>query len=207
MNWFPVVLLSVACCEGGANARDDVLGMPQQPTILQDVGSVICSDAPPGKVNCWISRNDIGALALSVYEDGSNLVGKFRQYSKGDENFSTKSTQIMLPDSKTTAPISIVVVRLVKNTTFADTYDMIYDTTATATAPSVSVPVGFVRFVRGKTGRPSSDAVIRLGSKVVGSTNPCDKPPIDDVGEEELMAVSALSDKGPGPNLDFLPPL
>ena len=207
MNWFPLVLLSMACCEGVGNATEDLPGMPQPTTILQDVGSVACSDAPPGKVNCWISRNESGALALSVYEDGSILYGKFRQYEKKEENFTSKSTQITLPDSTTTNEISIVVVRLVPKQSFTDTYEMIYDTTAAPAAPSVSIPVGFVRFVRGKTGRSSSDAVIRLGSKVVGSTNPCDKPPIDDVGEEELMAVSAISNKGPGPTLDFLPPL
>ena len=172
-----------------------------------DTGDITGSPASPGRVKCWVSRSSTGAVAISVFEDGTTLSAKFRRYSKEEEEYSQIKTKIQTPPTTpggtptTIQELSTVPVRLVAVTGVTDTYTMIYD----SLTPEVQLPVGFVKFVRGNNQRASSDVVVRF-KNIEGAIDPCNQPPIDDIGEEEEVPVG-LSANAPGPSLPFTAPV
>lgn len=168
-------------------------------TAIPDTGTIESSAPSVGKVNCWISRSNTGAVAVTVYQEPStNLSAKLRQYSKEEEEYSSKKTRIKVSPTQTDE-LSVVTVKLELVANTQDTYAMLYESAGVPTP----IQVGYLKFARGTTGRKASDVVIRLASVVDGSVDPCNKPPIDDIGEEEEMPVGINS--SPGPSLPFLP--
>ncbi len=177
-------------------------------TVGPDTGAIISS--PPSSQNnvkCWVSRSGTGAVAVSIFEDGTTLSAKFRRYSKEEEEYSSKKTKILFPpvppatSSTTSIELATVPVRLVEIAGQEGTYDMIYD----SAAPLASFSVGYVRYVRGNNQRASSDVVVRF-KNIEGAIDPCNQPPIDDMGEEEEMP-HGLSATAPGPSLPNFAPV
>jgi len=172
-----------------------------------DTGDVLSSPASPDRIRAWVSRSSSGAVAVSVYNDGSTLSAKFRRFSKEEEEYSSKKTKIQIPSTTPTGPattiaeIATVPVRLVAIPGRDDTYKMVYE----SLTPNVQVDVGFVRFGRGNNKRASSDVVVRF-KNIEGAIDPCSQPPIDDIGEEEEMPEGA-SANAPGPSLPFTAPI
>ncbi len=182
-------------------------GPSPTPVLAPDDKTIENLPAPTSNlVNCWVSRSNSEAIAVSVYKDSTQqLVGKLRRYNKGFEDFREKDTQIRLPDSTILPAEKIVSFKLEKLTSdkFPDVYNMMY------TPPTGSpIQIGYISFIRGNKTRLSSSAVIRLNDKVVvGVTNPCDEPPIDDLGEEEAISRAPTNPFGinaPGVSLSLI---
>jgi hypothetical protein len=157
-------------------------------------------------LNCWVSRSNNEAIAISVYRDSSlQLVGKLRRYSKDAEEFRAIETEIKLPDATTLPAQKVLLVKLdrVANTKHQDIFSMMF------TPPSgVPIRIGYLSFIRGNKTRLSSSVVMRMDhTTVVGSVNPCDEPPIDDIGEEEEIRrgpSSSFGENAPGASLSFI---
>lgn len=207
-------LLTVIFLASFAATFEQSIGFAQGPVVSvlsepvgPDTGELVSSAASPGRVKCWVSRSTTGAVAISIYDDGSTLSAKFRRFSKEDEEYSSKKTKIQIPPSTPTgqptvvADIATVPVRLVAVPGRDDTYKMVYE----SLVPNAQVDVGFVRFGRGNNKRASSDVVIRF-KNIEGAIDPCSQPPIDDIGEEEEMPEGA-SANAPGPSLPFTAPI
>jgi hypothetical protein len=185
-------------------------GTPPPTSVVIAPDDKTIENTPPSaanQLNCWVSRSNNAAIAVSVYMSGggSQLVGKLRRYSKGDEEYEDTTTQIKLPDGTTTPALKVIMFNLEHeaNPKYPDLYKMMY-------APSVGSPikVGYLNFVRGNKTRMSSKVSIRLDhTTVVGVNNPCDEPPIDDIGEEEEIRRSTsttLGENAPGASLSFI---
>jgi hypothetical protein len=171
-----------------------------------DTGGITSSAADPGFVKAWVSRSSTGATAISIYNDGLTLSAKFRRFSKTEEQYSSKITKILTPPTPTgpattIAEIETVTVRLVALPGSDDTYKMVYD----SVSPASEVDVGYVRFGRGNNQRRSSDVIVRF-QNIEGVIDPCSKPPIDDIGEEEQMPAGATAN-APGPSLSLTAPI
>ncbi len=207
-------LLTVIFLASLAMTFGQSVGLAQGPVAVvvteipgPDTGELVSSAASAGRVKCWVSRSTTGAVAISIYDDGSTLSAKFRRFSKEEEEYSSKKTKIQIPPSTPTGPptvvadIATVPVRLVAVPGRDDTYKMVYE----SLVPNAQVDVGFVRFGRGNNKRASSDVVIRF-KNIEGAIDPCSQPPIDDIGEEEEMPEGA-SANAPGPSLPFTAPI
>lgn len=157
-------------------------------------------------LNCWVSRGISSAIAVSVYKDSnSQLVGKLRRYNKGSEDFRETNTQIQLPDSTTLPAQQVVPFKLdrLSSNKSPDVFSMMF------TPPSGSpIRIGYLSFIRGNKSRDASSVVIRLDhTSIVGVVNPCDEPPIDDVGEEEEIYRGPTQSFGvaaPGASIRFI---
>lgn len=158
------------------------------------------------QVNCWVSRSNNEAIAVSVYTDSNlQLVGKLRRYTKGDEEFEDKDTEIKLTSTTTSSPIKVVPFKLEREASvkFQDVYKMMY-TPATGNP----IRIGYLSFVRGNKTRLSTSVVIRMDhTTVVGAVNPCDEPPIDDIAEEEEVRrgpSTTFGENAPGASLPLI---
>ena len=135
-------------------------------------------------------------LAGMVYQEIDGLHAKLRRYSKEPqqepEHYLSKTTTIK-PQGGNPIPLSTVPVKLTAVSGHPGTYSMTYE------GVSPVVDIGYLRFVAGNTGRASSDVIVRLNKTTVDgvTTDPCNEPPIDDMGEEEDIAVGANSSPGP----------
>jgi len=170
-----------------------------------DTGSIVGSPASSVyNVKCWISRSENGATAVSVFDDGGVLRAKFRRYEKKEEDYRTRLTKFLPPIvppatvSPMVTPVETVLVKLVAVAGYADTYDMIYEVPMS----TLSFSVGQARYVRGNRSRGSSDVVVRFRNIEGVSADPCNEPPVDDMGEEEDMPRGG-SAFAPGPSVPF----
>lgn len=187
--------------QGGAGAGT---GGATPTTSGPDTGEITGSPATLNRVKCWVSRTNSGgpgAVAVSVFSDGSNLSAKLRRYTKEEEEYSSTVTKIKVPGTATIISLSVVPVKLVPVAGYENTFDMMYE----ATSPSQTFSVGYLKFIRGNAGRSSSDVVIRVRN-IEGVIDPCNKPPIDDMGEEEEVPLGS-SAYSPGPSLPFNAPV
>lgn len=185
-------------------------------------GSVVNGDAPSGQVRSWISRfSDESALALTVANNpaGANIIGTLRTYKSDGEGGLLKESFSIDPDegSGPVAPTSIDVIpvrleaRTDANLRFPS-WDIVYDdrdpvfTKITLPAGSPKLVLGWVAYKAGRVDRGQSTVLLRTDrKKVIGKpSNPCDAPPADDVGEEELVSASTKYANAPGVSL---PPL
>lgn len=202
---FAIVFLAIASEQRSVYGQGGVGAGGATPTTSgPDTGEITGTTASLNRVRCWVSRTNggtPGAVAVSVYSDGSNLSAKLRRYTKEEEEYSSTQTRIKVPGTSTVIPLSVVPVKLVPVAGFENTYDMMYE----ATSPATTFSVGYLRFIRGNAGRQSSDVVIRVRN-VEGAIDPCNKPPIDDMGEEEEMPLGS-SAYSPGPSLPFNAPV
>lgn len=177
------------------------------PVAAPDDKSIENLPAPTStQVNCWVSRSNSEAIAVSVYMDSTQqLVGKLRRYNKGIEDFREKDTQIKLPDSTILPAEKIVPFKLerLSGSKFPDVFNMMY------TPPTGNpIQIGHMSFIRGNKTRFASSVVIRLNhARVAGVSDPCDEPPNDDIGEEEAINRAPTATFGvnaPGASLSFI---
>ncbi|MFN7289267.1 MAG: hypothetical protein ACK5T6_01670, partial [Pirellula sp.] len=205
-----LVAFALLCNSFAANVSAQLggeTGPTPTPVLLPDDKPIENSPASsPNQLNCWVSRSNEEAIAVSVYRDSSlQLVGKLRRYSKGDEEFEDKDTEIKLTTTTNTPPMKLVPFKLEKETSskFQDVFSMMY-TPATGDA----IRIGYLSFIRGNKSRLSSSVVIRLDhNKIVGTPDPCGGPPVDDLGEEEEIrrAPSAtFGENAPGASLSLI---
>lgn len=186
---------------GGAGPAPTPIAKPDEGTIENSPAS------ESSLLNSWVSRSNNEAIAISVYKDSTQqLVGKLRRYSKGSEDYREMNTQIQLPDSSTLPAQQVVPFKLDRLTSnkHPDVFSMMF------TPPTGNpIRIGYLSFIRGNKSRDASSVVIRLDHNVVvGTINPCDEPPIDDIGEEEEIYRSPDSNFGvnaPGASVRLIP--
>jgi hypothetical protein len=176
--------------------------------------TIISKTAAAGKVKCWIARTSTKAIAVHVFVDPTNsqLCARVRYYVKNDEEYASRDTIITLPSNTTPEPgAKFLTVKLVP---FGPAEDRMYEMKFVKLTPTpTESSIGFLRFIKGSNGRTSDDVLMRFHGKASGTnakvheygTDPCDKPPVDDVGEEEDMAMSGTSTNTPGPSLPIVP--
>lgn len=182
-------------------------GPTPTPVLIPDDKTIENSPATnANQVNCWVSRSNNEAIAVSVYTDSNlQLVGKLRRYTKGDEEFEDKDTEIKLTPTTTSTPLKVVPFKLERETSvkFQDVFKMMY-----TPATGDPVRIGYLSFVRGNKSRLSTSVVIRMDhTTVVGAINPCDEPPIDDIAEEEEIRrgpTTSFGENAPGASLPLI---
>ena len=170
-------------------ANDPPTPTPVSTVVLADTGTIVNTVATePLKIGAWVARSESTAIAVRIYEDGTIKKAKIRRYELVDGEFSDVTTKFKKSDGSETAPVAVFETTLVLKAGYANTYELMYPVEATP------VRIGYIRFYKGNQGRTASSAAIRLeAAVVVGATNPCDEPPIDDIGEEEFINATASS--------------
>lgn len=163
---------------------------------VPDPGELTNEPASPGRINCWVARTGRRAVSVSIYEDGGKKMAKLRLYTKPatePEEYSGVNTVIPIPGSATPDDVRVVPVELVEVASRPNTFEMKYEKRVDTTITVVNL--GFLTFSPSVNGRASSDVIVRFKGEVKAantavfgtstSTNPCDEPPDDDIGEEE----------------------
>lgn len=197
----PAALAQVGGGTGGA-------GTNPVPAIDPDCGSIESNATadPTNTINCWISRNTTRATATYVYTENGQLKAKFRQYEFDGESYSSTSTRIV-NDSVVVAEGAVIAVTLqsVASTKFPNLYKMVYTGNN-----NTNYDIGYLNFVRGNKGRPASKVSIKFINKTMGvkvtpnGGDPCDEPPIEDIGEEEVIQRSPTITNAP---INFVAPI
>lgn len=181
---------------------------PAPSTVDPDCGSIESSVTPDptNTINCWISRSTNRATATYVYTENGQLKAKFRQYSYDGESYSSVQTRI-LNDSVVVAEGAVIAVSLqaapsAKN---PNLYKMVYTGNN-----NTNYEIGYLNFVRGNKGRPASKVSVKFINKTMGvkvtpnGGDPCDDAPIEDIGEEEVIARSPTISNAP---INFVAPI
>jgi hypothetical protein len=173
-----------------------------------DTGSVFGSQpSDASKANCWVFRSPTQGMAVCAFEDPVFLVpsATLRLYSRSASGFTGKTTAVKYKETpnspETTLTLDTISVRLeeVRDTLGRVThhnmnfYPQGYNTDGSP--KGVKVDIGKLKYNRGNNARVSSDVSVRLGQSVRPS-NPCDEPPLDDIGEEEEVAISSTNVPG-----------
>lgn len=164
---------------------------------------------PPGTTNktyAWTHRNanpSINrALALCVYSDASgSLKGNFCMYQPvytGLTRFSRKKVTIKEGASSILTNRDFIEFRLDE---VANGYEIKVEKDTSGNTYTIgwlrSIASGKAMQVRWK-----SNTVFLEGS-LSAIANPCDEPPVDDIGEEELISIDASNT--PSGTLSFVP--
>lgn len=183
-------------------------GTPGSGLSNADTGSVFGS--PPSdasKANCWVFRSPTQGMAVCAFEDPVFLVpsATLRLYTRNASGFTGKTTTVKYKETpaspETTLNLDTISVRLeeVRDTLGRVTHhNMNYfpqGYNSDGSPKGVKVDIGKLKYNRGNNARVSSDVSVRLGQSVRPS-NPCDEPPLDDVGEEEEVAISSTNVPG-----------
>ena len=159
-------------------------------------GSVV-NETPgePGKISAWVFRTGDDGLALNVQPIpfSTKYKGYLRQYSKTALGYTPTDIKLQVDPANGAAPENlgnegIEVTMEPKTANGVAYFDLTY--VPTNGAP---VKVGAVRFASGNSGREGTDVVLRVSTnfKSVSRVDPCDGPPVDDMGEEEILDQSA----------------
>ena len=173
-----------------------------------DTGSVFGSaPSDASKANCWVIRTPTEGMAICVFEDPVFLVrsATLRMYSRSPSGFTGKTATIKYKETpsspETTLTPETVNLRLeevrddMERVThynmnfFPDGYN------PNGSPKGVKVVIGKLKYNRGNNARVSSDVSVRL-SPSIRPANPCDEPPLDDIGEEEEVAISSANVPG-----------
>lgn len=190
-------------------------GTTPLPSVGPDNGTVLNSSTENANtINAWVSRSKSSAIAIHIFEvtnpttNEKVLKANLRQYADGLEVYPVTTTTIT-NNGVGLASNSIIPVKLV-NAPSARTdehYKLIY-----TAADNTEYEIGTLTFVRGSVNRPSSKVNIKLynktgGVKVTpGGINPCEEPPIEDIGEEMLVAPSPTNGNAPTGSIPRIPP-
>jgi hypothetical protein len=167
-------------------------------TPASGAGSVV-SETPsePGKIGAWVFRTGDDGLALNVQPVpfSTKYKGYLRQYKKVGDVYTPTDIKLQVDDTGGTPPANLgdqgIEVSIVPKETTGSLQIPYYELTYLAPG-GVTVKVGAMRFLNGNAGRSGTDVVLRVNSKLKSlSRNPCDEPPIDDMGEEEILDQSA----------------
>ncbi|MFN7731264.1 MAG: hypothetical protein ACK5OB_05140 [Pirellula sp.] len=192
LTGFAIATSNIAYCDDGPTPTP----APELPgTILNGDG-----DPATGKIKCWISRHGDTATALTIFSvpGAPTMYGTLRRFKlftsdEGVESMNSTPTEIDHDNNGTTNPITadIIPVKLVERSETGlpyKAYYMVYDANRAGLEIPNAVadfPVGSVGFKPGRSDRSGSGVVVRIKPR-----NPCDDPPPDDVGEEELITAS-----------------
>lgn len=160
-------------------------------------GGSIVNETPgePGKISAWVFRTGDDGLALNVQSIpfSTKYKGYLRQYSKTALGYTPTDIKLQVDPTNGAAPENlgdegIEVSMEPKTANGVDYFDLTY-----MPASGTPVKVGAVRFVSGNSGRAGTDVVLRVSAnfKSVSRVDPCDGPPVDDMGEEEILDQSA----------------
>jgi hypothetical protein len=172
------------------------------PVATPDPGTILNGSAAPNRVKCWVARTGNRALAVSIYANGT--AAKLRLYKKEIDGYLGLNIKIPIPGEQPQTEAFVVVV-LEPYSNKPNTFEMKFLKQQNSTTTPISV--GYITFLPSVNGRTSSDVVVRLRAAVKGenpeaygpsTTNPCDEPPTDDIGEEEQMDFGATIE-GPDP--------
>jgi hypothetical protein len=183
-------------------------GTPGTGLSNADTGSVFGSQpTDASKANCWVFRSPTQGMAVCVFVDPVFVVpsATLRFYSRSASGFTGKTTAVTYKETPTspdtTLNLDTISVRLeeVRDTLGRVThYNMNYfpqGYNTDGSSKGVKVVIGKLKYNSGNNARVSSDVSVRLGQSVRPS-NPCDEPPLDDVGEEEEVAISSTNVPG-----------
>lgn len=182
-----IIALLFGALTGQLFANEPPTPTPINTVVLADTGTIVNTVATePQKIGAWVARSESTAIAVRIYEDGNTKKAKIRRYKLEDGEFISVMTKFKKSDESETGPVAVFETTLIPNTRHANTYELMY------TVEGAPVRIGYIRFYKGNQGRTASSAVIRL-EKVVGAMNPCDEPPIDDIGEEEVINANDSS--------------
>jgi len=190
-----VVLFSVFAMAGLGLASATTFGAGPTPPPPSGPGSIV-NETPtePGKIGAWVFRTGDDGLALNIQPIpfSSKFKGYLRQYTKTALGYTPTDIKLQVDATAGTAPANLgnlgIEVSMEPKTSNGVEY---FDLTYLATGGTV-VKVGAVRFVDGSAGRTGADVVLRVNANFKSVTrNPCDEPPVDDMGEEEILDQSA----------------
>jgi hypothetical protein len=179
-------------------ASGSAQGLGGSTTTVIPPGSIKnASTTTAGKINAWVART-VGQHAIALHiGDTAPLTGTFRQYSynEDDEKFIAAATSLRLVNGTEVnlpvVPFELERYSFEKNGRTIVSYKILYSPSPGADKEII----GYVRFNKGNFERKSSDLIIRLlgqaiannGTATLTAAGPCDEPPADDVGEEELI--------------------
>jgi hypothetical protein len=185
------------------------------PVPVPDPGTISNGPAEPNRVKCWVARTGNRALAVSIYANGT--AAKLRLYKKEIDGYLGLNIKIPIPGEQPQTEVFVVVV-LEPYSNKPNTFEMKFLKQQNTSTTAISV--GYITFLPSVNGRTSSDVVVRLRESVRGanpeaygtsSTNPCDEPPTDDIGEEEQIDFGATTEgpdpTSPGRFLSLVPPV
>lgn len=200
---------------GGASSADagDIVG--ESPVATDKIKSWVSRTADQATAVCvFRDPNDL-------------MFANIRQYSIAADTYASAKTKIVVDGTSAPVELDTVLVRLKPKLDDLDRilyYEMLfhpngYNPNGSGKAPAILV--GYARYYRGKNGRDSSDVVFRYTSKfkrvnevitpapaggvttpatpagAATAKDPCDTPPIDDLGEEEEIPTAGPSIPGP----------
>lgn len=213
MNRYTLILLfSLAISQSTYAQMSLPIGQPQpaitDPPIVPDQGSIENKPAADNTsfVNSWIVRKKTTAIAIRVIKQSDGkLVAKLRQYASEDEEgylgvkTEIKDGAVTLVNEKI---IDLVLVSA-NNANYPNLYRLQFDKDSTANEDFITI--GFINFIRGNHDRSSSKAAIKIlatpsvGVTVTPASDPCSEPPVDDIGEEEVIARSTVTNQSEAP--------
>ncbi len=227
LGWFSSCLQAQILTPGGGTTTPTAT----TPILTPDPGTIISAPSTdPQRVKCWVSRNFDTALAACVYTDSVYQVpmANIRLYQLSGSGFVGKQVtfkEVLTGGAAESYTFDVLNVRLEKvddSIGRVRYYEMAYypkGYNANGTGRDPRVLVGYARFAPGKNGRATSDAIFRLHKKIQqalggslplaapagtaasSSSDPCDGPPVDDIGEEEETVAGAPLTPGPALNL------
>jgi hypothetical protein len=179
-------------------------------TVADDIRN---TSAPSGKVNAWISRNGPSAVVLKIDNPASGattIPGKLTQYvpaTTGIDDYVLQPTTLTLSTGSVTSDRIDVDLQLVGDNRGYKTFNIL------ARGRASEGPIGWLSFRAGNGDRSRSRVLVRMkrdkirdaAAPTASSTNPCDAPPTDDVGEEELFDVDPDATSQPSKVLPKVP--
>lgn len=212
---FALTPFTLLCASIPAFGQDDP---PAIPTPTPPGTIVNSSSSDTTQIHSWVRRfGSAEALALTIGAPavtGGNPIGTLRQYKSDGEGGFYKESFKVDPD-ETSGPVAqteidVIPVRLEPNNNTTNRYpswNIVYDPRAGFTPianPGTELVLGWIAYREGRTSREQSNVAIRFNRRKVNptaSTNPCDGPPVDDIGEEELVTASNKFANAPGVSL------
>jgi hypothetical protein len=214
-----ILLLTLVLSTSASAQMPAPIGQPlpaiTDPPIVPDQGSIENKPAADSTsfVNCWIVRKKTTAIAIRVIkvpnplgpEHEPILVAKLRQYASEDEEGYLGVKTVIKDGATPLAEAKIIDLKLVKeeNANHPDLYRLQFDKDSTANEDFITI--GFINFIRGNHDRSSSKAAIKIlatpavGVTVTPASDPCSEPPVDDIGEEEVIARSTVANQSEAP--------
>jgi hypothetical protein len=211
---FALTLFTSFCASIPVFGQDDPSPTPT-PTPPGTIVNLPSSDT--SQIRSWVRRfGSTEATALTIVAPsviGDNPIGTLRQYkSDGEGGFYKESFKVDPDGTGGTAEttIDVIPVRLEPNNNPTNRYpswNIVYDHRAGFTPivnPGTELVLGWIAYREGKTSRDQSLVAIRFDRRKVNPTtptNPCDGPPVDDIGEEELVTASTKFANAPGVSL------
>ncbi len=188
-------ITSASAWFGLALASATTFAADTTPPPPSSAGSIVNeTPAEPGKIGAWVFRTGDDGLALNVQPIpfSPKIRGYLRQYTRTALGYTPTDIKLQVDPTAGAVPANLgstgIELSMEPKTSNGVEY---FELTYLATG-GVSVKVGAVRYVNGNSGRGGSDVVLRVNTNLKSVTrSPCDEPPLDDMGEEEILDQSA----------------